>query len=169
MILSLKSIKKKSFFYIVRAVMIYLTVIVNFLFFIAGGVGLFQIMVSDIIDAFIRSFGLFLITFSLFLYMRFIKKHKNRSTDSANLITHGFFEIVRHPEYLILFIFSFGLAATFISLGGLVVTFIQIPITIYLSISEEREIIKENENYFNYINETPMIIPELRTVLKKVL
>ena len=70
--------------------------------------------------------------------------------------------------YFILFIFSLGISCSFISIFGLVLTLLQIPFTIIISLIEESEISKNDENYFDYKNETPMLIPEIRTLLKKV-
>jgi len=165
---SLKALKKSNIFMITKSLIIYILVIINLLFFVLGGVGLFQIIIEDRFDALIRSFGIFMVTTSLILHLRFSKKHHGKR-GADNLITHGFFEIVRHPEYLILFLLSLGLACCFISLGGFLFTFVQIPVTIFVCFSEENDLIKVNENYYDFRNETPKIIPETRMVLKKVL
>jgi len=141
--------------------------LLNFVFFILGGVGLFQIILPDFFDAAIRSLGLLAVFFSLNLYVRFFRRRPKKQNDNA-FISLGFYEVIRHPEYFILFIFSLGISCSFISIFGLVLTLLQIPFTIIISLIEESEISKNDENYFDYKNETPMLIPEIRTLLKKI-
>ena len=165
--LTIKSIENKNFFNILSRIIIYILVLSNFIFFVFGAIGVFQIILLDFIDALVRAIGVFFLILSLILYLRFSKKHHNRQGIN-NLITFGFYEIVRHPEYFIFFLLSFGLSCSFISFFGLSLTIIQIPVTVIISIKEEYDFSKANESYFDYKNETPMLIPETRTILKKI-
>ncbi|HPO49242.1 MAG TPA: methyltransferase [Spirochaetota bacterium] len=167
LVASFRILNNKTFSRIFVVFSIYLFVLLNFVFFILGGVGLFQIILPDFFDAAIRSLGLLAVFFSLNLYVRFFRRRPKKQNDNA-FISLGFYEVIRHPEYFILFIFSLGISCSFISIFGLVLTLLQIPFTIIISLIEESEISKNDENYFDYKNETPMLIPEIRTLLKKI-
>lgn len=79
---------------------------------------------------------------------------------NGELVTSGIYEKIRHPQYLGMFVFSFGLLIQWTTLLGL----IMFPILIYayyrLALMEERTVAEQfGQAYYEYASRLPRFLP----------
>lgn len=111
-------------------------------------------------------FFLWMLVYSLFLELPFQKTYGNK-IHNTKLITTGTYALCRHPGviwfalfYLFLFLFT---AKTMILVGGTVWTILDV---IHVIFQEKLFFIVMFPDYGNYINTTPMLIPNLQSYKK---
>lgn len=117
---------------------------------------------SRIISLAIASFSLCLLVYSVFIE---VGKNTYQYRNKNELLTTGTYALSRHPGVLwFLFVYLFGaiyFQNSFLLYAGLIWTVINI---IYVSIQERFIFTKLFQNYENYIQTTPMIIPSLQSI-----
>lgn len=82
--------------------------------------------------------------------------------DKPQVIRKGVFKIIRHPIYLGAILLYLGLIILTLSLASLLVWILIIVFYIFISKYEEKLLIKEfGDDYKQYMNDVPMLIPRL--------
>jgi protein-S-isoprenylcysteine O-methyltransferase Ste14 len=79
------------------------------------------------------------------------------------LIRSGPYHVIRHPGYLALFLFLFGLGIAFSAKFGLILLFLLfVPAMLYRIVKEEELMLSEfGKDYIYYMNSTKKLIPHL--------
>nr|WP_280904794.1 isoprenylcysteine carboxylmethyltransferase family protein [Methanobacterium petrolearium] len=84
----------------------------------------------------------------------------SKTTDHQELITWGIYSKVRHPFYLSILILFLGVAVISWDLLGLVFFILFILGLVFRIKKEEKELIfKFGQQYTDYMDKTPMLIP----------
>jgi protein-S-isoprenylcysteine O-methyltransferase Ste14 len=91
-------------------------------------------------------------------------RHSGPANDRSNdrLFTSGFYQFIRHPQYLAGILLSTGWSLVFRSGAGLVLVLIELAILIFRIHTEESVLISEyGEEYTTYQNRTWRLLPVL--------
>lgn len=84
----------------------------------------------------------------------------SKTTDNQELITRGIYSKVRHPFYLSILILFLGVAIISWNILGLVFFILFIIGLVFRIKKEEKELIfKFGQQYTDYMDKTPMLIP----------
>jgi len=83
--------------------------------------------------------------------------------ENHKLIRSGPYHVIRHPGYLALFLFLFGLGISFSATFGLILLFLLfVPAMLYRIVKEEELMLAEfGKDYIYYMNSTKKLIPYL--------
>ncbi len=111
----------------------------------------------------LRVFGAVLFAASVlaavWIHSMFPPRH-DRPEDFEELMTSGPYAYCRHPFYLALMVNQFSLPILFLSLTGLIVYLLLLPLWLMLIKLEERELLEYwGERYREYMRRVPMLIP----------
>lgn len=93
-------------------------------------------------------------------------KH-DKPEDVKELFVEGPYKLCRHPFYLLTMMAQISIALSLASLMGLLTAITLIPLWLFLIRVEEKELIEYwGEKYLSYMARTPMLIPNLKKVLR---
>jgi protein-S-isoprenylcysteine O-methyltransferase Ste14 len=128
-----------------------------------------QLILPPLFDAILRSFGIFIYLNGIFFYLIYIRQLSlvKKETDIFEVI---FFRYSRNPDVAILIIMLLGSSLLSLSFLGIIITcFAYIPLMITRALDEEKMLLKLYKKYSDYKDETPIIIPELFKIFKKMI
>jgi protein-S-isoprenylcysteine O-methyltransferase Ste14 len=136
-----------------------------FLSFITGLVGIGQIIVDPLIDSLVKGAGTIIFFIGFLFRFLFLKKE----TDYENKIkkeAHGFYSLMRYPDYTLIWLLALGFSLLTINIAGLSIVFFMLLTSVILRIAkEEKAIIEKKPEYMNYKSDVPMLFPDL---IKKI-
>lgn len=114
-----------------------------------------------------RFFGIIIALTGLVIRWLSIKQLKDKFTvnvsivDKHELVTDGLYRLVRHPAYLGLWLFAFGLGWAMASWWSLAVLVVAFSIAIYYRIYVEEQVLRQafGQAYEAYSRHTPKLFP----------
>lgn len=99
-------------------------------------------------------------SFAFWLVVNGMKTVFGEIRERPHVITKGVFSIVRHPVYLGAMLIYLAIFLSTFSILTSITYILVIALYIFLSLSEEKELIKRfGDEYREYINNVPMLIP----------
>ena len=126
---------------------------------------------DPIYDAIIRSIGIILYMNGILLYLILYSKQKKILVQKKIIYNEiNIYKIVRNPEYTFLFMVALGISLLTISISGIILTFIiLIPFMLIRVNIVEKDILKNDPEYSNYMIGVPKILPNVFFIIKRLI
>ena len=167
--LKIIDIVKYRFYYILFNVeIVFILIIISY---ITGSIGIGQVILDPIYDAIIRSIGIILYMNGILLYLILYSKQKKILVQKKIIYNEiNIYKIVRNPEYTFLFMVALGISLLTISISGIILTFIiLIPFMLIRVNIVEKDILKNDPEYSNYMIGVPKILPNVFFIIKRLI
>jgi protein-S-isoprenylcysteine O-methyltransferase Ste14 len=121
------------------------------------------------ISGIIQNLGYILIALGLFTYTVGLYQILSHTAKKRTLVTHGLYGIVRHPQYIGIFLWTLGFAIIGLRLINYLMWLTLCYSYILLAEYEEAGLVKEfGQDYIQYRDKVPFIIPYGRIILKPI-
>lgn len=149
-----------------------LLVLLNFILFITGSIGIFQLVLIPVLDSLIRALGLIFFSLSLIIFILNIKiiniEEKESKKEYNRLKEIKLYRLTRNPMELLFLLMSIGLSLTVVSIPSFIISIIMFPVAIFRVISKEKEVHYLND-FIEYRNQTPSLFPDYRSFFQNFL
>jgi protein-S-isoprenylcysteine O-methyltransferase Ste14 len=128
-----------------------------------------QLILNPVFDAVIRSLGIFIYLSGVFTYIVFVREVK-KTKKETDVFELGFYKLSRNPDLAFLFCIAAGSSLLTLSFLGIIITaFAYLPAILYFAGLEEKELLKLYKKYDDYKDETPVILPDVFKIIKKLI
>ena len=147
-------------------------VLLSFILFIIGSIGIFQLVLIPLLDCIVRALGLIIFSLSLIILIINIKiintEERAIKKEYSRLKEIKLYRFTRNPLELLFLFMSLGLSLTVVSIPSLIISIILFPVAIFRVISKEKDVHKLND-FIEYRNQTPSLFPDYRSFFQKYL
>jgi protein-S-isoprenylcysteine O-methyltransferase Ste14 len=166
---------KKSFFFEKTGNKVFKRDIQNIIFYVViffcllSVLSIGQFILPPLIDAIIRSVGIFIYLSAVFAYLLFVRQ-MNFLKKESDLFESVFYNYSRNPDLALLFFILTGLSLSSLSFFGLVFSFFAyLPFSVYRALDEEKELLRLYRKYSDYKDENPLFLPDIWKLFKKII